>query len=76
MHAELSSVKDMAKSDVFLWARLLCSIMCAGAFVSDRSYDLVQLSDFFVRMQGNDALGFVVAIALYMLDLYRSGHAC
>lgn len=50
MHAELSSVKDMAKSDVFPWARLLCSIMCAGAFVSNRSYDLVQLSDFFVRM--------------------------
>lgn len=76
MHAELSSVKDMAKSDVFPWVRLLCSIMCAGAFASDRSYDLAQLSDFFVRMQGNGALGFVVAIALYMLDPYRSGHAC
>lgn len=67
MHAELSSVKDMAKSDVFPWARLFCSIICAGAFVSDRSYDLAQLSDFFVRMYGNGALGFVVAIALYTL---------
>ncbi len=72
MHAELSSIKDMAKSDVFPLACLFCSIICAGAFASDRSYDLVQLSDFFVRMQGNGEWGFVVAIALYMLFMVSS----